>query len=308
MEADLTTESDRLAREHGPWRNSIRLAEGVYTADRGGPEDNRARAILQAVADGAGAPLSDLRVLDLGSAEGLYSTEFAEHCREVVAVEGRPGNVAKARFVKSARGLDNLSIEQVDVRNLDTTERFDVVLCLGLLYHLDGEAAVKLVHDIAAMTTRLAIVDTHVALQPKIAIEAGGRSYWGRHIREFDRGASEEEQERLSWSAIGNPEAFWMTRPSLLNLIEDAGFTSASDLALPYYRRFGDRVALLTFKGTPVSLVAVPGEGRTRRPEDDRPAPHSVQLWHGRLRQSIAPHAPAFAKEWVRARRERRRA
>jgi 2-polyprenyl-3-methyl-5-hydroxy-6-metoxy-1,4-benzoquinol methylase len=57
----------------------------------------------------------------------------------VVALEGRQANLEKARFVKGILDLDHLELVLDDVRNLnkDRYGFFDVVLCLGILYHLD---------------------------------------------------------------------------------------------------------------------------------------------------------------------------
>jgi SAM-dependent methyltransferase len=310
--AALRAERDRLAREHGPWVDNVALGEGIATVrPHVTAEERRTHAVLQAVSDALGGGLDGVRVLDLGAAEGRHAIEFARHGARVVAIEGRPGHCEKIRFLRDALSLDRLEVIQGDVRELSvaTHGEFDVVLCLGLLYHLEGEAAVKLIHDIAAVTKRLTVIDTHVSLAPKTEITIGGRTYSGRRIREFDPGASRDEQLRLSRSSIGNPDSLWLTRASLYNVLADAGFSSVLDLRVPRFATWSDRVQLVAFRGERRTLLSAP-EGEKldveRWPEREKRAPHEITTWRGELTRRVAPYLPARAKEWFRQRRERR--
>jgi SAM-dependent methyltransferase len=313
MDAEaLLAERDRLAREHGPWVDNVALGEGIATVrPHVTAEERRTHAILQGVSDALGGDLSGVRVLDLGAAEGRHSVEFARHGAEVVAFEGRPGNCEKIRFLKDALSLERLEVVEGDVRDLSpaTHGRFDVVLCLGLLYHLEGEAAVRLIHDIGAVTDRLTAIDTHVSLEQKAEVTVDGRVYSGRRIREFDPDASRDEQLRLSRSSIGNPESLWLTRPSLYNALSDAGFSSVLELRTPRFPKWSDRVQLVAFRGERRTLLSAPGGDELdvqRWPEREESHPHPLATWRGELTRRAAPYLPDRAKEWVRGRRERR--
>jgi SAM-dependent methyltransferase len=297
----LEAERDRLAREHGPWVEPIELAPGLFAAE-GNPGAARATAILQAAADVVD-DLAAASVLDLGAGEGLTSVEFAQHAAEVVAVEGRIGNVEKACFAKRALGLSNLRVVHQDVRELDTNRRYDVVLCLGLLYHLEGEAAVKLCHDLARITGQVALIDTHVVSKPRRELKVDGRSYWGKPIREFDPRAPVDEQERLSRSGIGSPESFWLTRSSLLNLLDDAGFTSVLELPVPHHTVMPDRVILACLRGRQQELRTIAGDGSVRWIEGEARGTHPAATWRGELKRLVAPYLPRGVKERARGRR-----
>jgi SAM-dependent methyltransferase len=297
----LEEERDRLAREYGPWRDRIELAPGLFTGDRLAGAA-KGKAILQVAADAVG-DLGGASVIDLGAAEGLFSIEFARHGAEVVAVDGRLGNVEKMRFAQRALGLSNLEAVHRDVRELDTSRRYDVVLCLGLLYHLEGHAAVKLCHDLAAITERVAVIDTHVAPHAREELQVNGRSYWGRPIREFDPGAPADEQERLSRSAIGNPEAFWLTRSSLFNLLEDAGFTSVLEVFVPHVPDWHDRVILACLRGRPRALEAIVGDQTARWMEGEEAGRHPSASWRAEAKRRFAPYVPRAVKELARHRR-----
>ncbi len=71
----------------------------------------------------------------------MCAVELARLGANVVGIEGREANLAKARFAKEALSLENPEFHQDDVRNLSKEKygRFDVVLCLGILYHLNRQ-------------------------------------------------------------------------------------------------------------------------------------------------------------------------
>jgi SAM-dependent methyltransferase len=89
-----------------------------------------------------GLDLAQRRVLELGAGIGDHSTFFLDRGSTVVAVEPRPENVAFFRAsIASARyaGEVPLTIHAMDVETAAKklrSERFDVVYCYGLLYHV----------------------------------------------------------------------------------------------------------------------------------------------------------------------------
>ena len=310
--AGLREERDRLAREHGPWGDDVFLADGLRTIEgEPGGAWMRTKALVQVVADALGGDLAGVRVLDLGAAEGRHTVEFARHGAEAVALEGRAGNVAKARFLKEALGLEGMDVVLSDVRELSaaTHGEFDAVLCLGLLYHLEAEAVVDVVRRIAEVTRRVAVFDTHVSDRPRAEVTAGGRTLHGRLMREFDPGASAEEQAMLNRSSIANPESFWPTRASLFNLLADSGFTSVLEVQVPRVPRTSDRITLVCFRGEEREVLSAPSVPvRVTWPEREKKRVNPNASWRGELKKRLAPFTPAPVKEWSRRRRlERQR-
>jgi len=132
----------QIVDRFGEWTaHNIQLKGDLYTIDKKIVGDEiKLRRIVQVVTDNARKPLENLRILDLGCLEGLYAIELARHGAKVLAIEGREANIEKARFAKDVLSLHNIEFVQSDVRGL-TRERyggFDVVLCLGILYHLEA--------------------------------------------------------------------------------------------------------------------------------------------------------------------------
>lgn len=303
-EQELRTRKAELEAQFGPWTAaSIPLAHGIVTnPQRAGPH-LLLRRTVQAIADLSLKPWNQLRILDLGSLEGFYSLEFASHGAEVVAVEGRESNNAHARFTAEALGFQNVKFITDDVRNLSPEKygHFDVVFCSGILYHLAGADACRFLASIKQVCLRLTIIDTHVGLKPDHTIRWAGHSYSGFAYREHAPEDTPEMRASRRWASLDNETSFWFTRPSLLNLLRDVGFTSALEILNP--NSFSDYSDRLTF-------AAIIGERQTSSmspelafaPEADWPehstlAPHPAQvvtparpLWRrvaGRLRRAV---------------------
>ena len=169
---------DEFRRRHGEWTAmSIHLGGDTYTLPPA--PDPHLRRLVQVTSDLAGKPLSQLRVLDLACHEGHYAIEFAMQGAEAVGIEYREESVAKARFVKDYLHLARLTFYQDDVRNLSREKygEFDVVICSGILYHLDAPDIFHFVRRIFEVCTRLVYFDTHVALHAEETVEFENRRF-----------------------------------------------------------------------------------------------------------------------------------
>ena len=124
--------------------------------------------------------LSGKRVLDIGAWDGWYSFELAKRGAEVLAIDCWEN----PRFFEMRRmlGLE----ERVDYRVLDVYElspdvvgRFDVVMFLGVLYHL--KHPLLALERICAVTREMACVDSFVLREPHQA----DLPFEGRLVMEF---------------------------------------------------------------------------------------------------------------------------
>jgi SAM-dependent methyltransferase len=238
----------------------VHLGEGVYTRE-GTKPDRRLRCFVQAVADLTGKPLSQLRVLDLACLEGQYTAEFALHGARSVGIEIRGANLNKARFLKDQLGIDSVEFFQDDVRNLSEAKygRFDVVLCAGLLYHLDSPAVFELIDQISAVCDRLAIFETFVSLKPTAQQVYKGKKYWGSYYVEHAETSRPEERYDDLWASIDNTRSFWLTQPSLCNALDQAGFTSVFVQLNPSLEiQPLDRHTFIAIKGQVATILSSP--------------------------------------------------
>ena len=288
---ELRRERDEIIARYGPWTaQNIHLGEGVYSMgfDQGLAAERNIQRTVQLVADLAGTALADLRILDLGAYECGFAIELASHGAHVTAVEVREQHVAKGEFAKRALGLENLTIVQGDVRALDSLvqDEFDVVLCLGLIYHLAAADAVQLLKDIAQRTRRFALIEGQVSLSRKERVEIDGVDYHGKRYVEDDRQPG---------AGVDMTHSFWFTRESLVRALRQAGFTTAAEVRLPFVpeiEAFRDHTTMLAIKGQPVDVRTVaspPGPLHSIAvPENGRPLAHPTQGWRYRLAEWVA--------------------
>ena len=173
----------RRAAALGEWFHNIDLA-GVPTAPNHFLGDYPAvkwRRFAQAVPQDLGGR----SVLDIGCNGGFYSIEMKRRgAARVLGIDSDAGYLAQARFAAEVSGLD-IEFRELSVYNIGALgERFDVVLFLGVLYHLRHPLlALDLIHehvasDCLVFQSMQRGADTVAALQEDY-------DFWD--IAEFDR-------------------------------------------------------------------------------------------------------------------------
>lgn len=257
---DIIKKRAELIQRYGEWWDNFELAEGIWTQAPSHVPNPRVVKILQIASDLAKKPLSDCRVLDLASANGHFSLEFALRRARVLGIEGRESNIQKALFAKEVFGLDNLTFLQEDVRALSKERfgEFDIIVCSGILYHLPGDRQGEFIERLYDMTTHMVIVDTHVALSSDASIRYRDATYYGTHYREHLRRNSAATKCQRERASLDNNTSFWLTRPSLLNMLTHVGFSSIHECLNPPFKGTKDRCTFIAIKGTPVELQTFP--------------------------------------------------
>jgi hypothetical protein len=278
---EIARRKEELVAATGPWTaHNIWLGGDQWTLDaqptaRAELSGRRVIQVLQALRDLTRQPLDHLRILDLGALEGLYAVELARQGAEVVAIEGRATNSRKIDFAREVLGLDQLTVLTEDIRELDPARhgQFDVVLALGVLYHLPAHQLLDFLRRIVATTRMFALLETQVALRPKEQLLLDGHSFSGLTYEEPDS----------PWAAVGNRESFWLTKPSLLRAVSLAGFSSAAELLTPLVEpvmQYQDHLLLCAFTGQRWETMPTPD------------ADHSMDAswyWPERLRRIAHP-------------------
>lgn len=265
--ADLETRLAGITIAHGEWTYDIPLLHGVWTRGNEGVPHTRLRRLLQISRDLGGKPLSDCRVLDLGCLDGQFAIEFGLHGAEVVGVDAREANLQKAVFARDVLGLERVQFIHDDVRHasLDRFGRFDVILCSGLLYHLNTPDVFDCVERMYEMAEKLLIIDTHISLSPDSVATYHSRDYHGHYWREHAPADPEEVKAARLRASWGNDVSFMMTRPSLVNLLSHVGFSSVYECFNPPHLNFGqpglehqDRCTFVALKGEAVEVHTSP--------------------------------------------------
>jgi tRNA (mo5U34)-methyltransferase len=134
--------------ELGPWFHNMDLG-GVWTA----PDHflgNYPNEKFQRFAPHLPADLSGKSVLDIGCNAGFYSIEMKRRgAGRVVAIDSDDRYLAQARFASDTLGFDDIEFAKLDVYDVGALgEKFDVVIFMGVLYHLRHPLlALDLIHE-----------------------------------------------------------------------------------------------------------------------------------------------------------------
>ena len=150
------------------WHYRFEFDNGVSTPipDRGqrNRHEQRRRYFFDALVRLTGGSLSGHRVLDLGCNAGFWSLNAIEAGADfVLGVDYRETFIEQAELVFEAKGVDRARyrFEQGNVLGHDFAERFDVVLCLGMM-----EQVAKPVELFEVMTragAEIIVIDTVIS-------------------------------------------------------------------------------------------------------------------------------------------------
>lgn len=230
----------------GPWNHNIKLSHRVFTANC---EDYYPahQEMMKIINQQLGGNFRGKRVVDIGCLEGYFSVECALQGATVLGVEGKTINVKKCEFVKSVLGIKNLSFVKDDAMKVTKKKygTFDVVVALGLLYHLDDPFT--FLENISKLCTGFLLLDTHVALRGQPTSSGGwkppvspltefkfrNKTYAGRLYREFDPDATQLAKELSVTASLKNEHSAWLTEDSLVALLRDVGFEQVSKFVFP---------------------------------------------------------------------------
>jgi tRNA (mo5U34)-methyltransferase len=197
--------------------------------------------------------LKGKRVLDLGCNAGFWSLKAIEAgCDYVLGIDGRQMHVDQANLVFETNQVDKTRYEfrigNASTDDFSSEGPFDIVLCLGLLYHVSKP--VELLERVAAVNTDVLLIDTGVS-------KTGGASMRVHHE------PLDEPRNSVDYEMVFIP-----SRRSVIELASSLGY-SVAPLALnaSSYRGmraylWGERVAFMCAKQTDLSSFA-------RQPTDE---------------------------------------
>jgi tRNA (mo5U34)-methyltransferase len=156
--SDLRAKADAIT-----WFHKMDLGGGVRTKGIYDPARTLPRLRLPSRLEGQ-------RVLDVGAWDGFYAFEMERRGAEVVATDdyswGNGGWGTKAGF-DLAHAVFGSNVRSIQIDPLDLSPsavggRFDIVLLLGVLYHLRDPLAV--LERVASVTSGLLVLETEVGM------------------------------------------------------------------------------------------------------------------------------------------------
>lgn len=194
---------------------------------------------------------SFLNAIDLGSLEGAYTVEMENMNYRVTSLEARKENIKKLEWLKE-KIKGRFNIIQDDVKNLKNHGEFDLILCSGLLYHLDNP--VDFIKIMSECTKNFLIINTHFAREhdgiydvlpflnnikraiykriPKLFNKRNfglsalkiNEGYKGRWFKEYQLDDTKENIENSLLAAYSNQKSFWLTESAVIDNLTNNGF------------------------------------------------------------------------------------
>jgi 2-polyprenyl-3-methyl-5-hydroxy-6-metoxy-1,4-benzoquinol methylase len=185
--------------------------------------------------------LAGKEVLEFGCFEGIHTIGLAMRGARVTAVDSRIENVVKSMVRTSLFG-HQATLFKCDVENEGDWKllpQVDLIHHVGVLYHLKDPAIHLL--GLGKLAREGIMLDTHFAF-PNEALErysTAGREIPYKRYREGGRGEV--------FSGMYD-HAKWLTLPTILELVSDAGFPNI-DIVEERAERNGPRVLMFAARG-----------------------------------------------------------
>jgi len=262
----------------------------------------KVRRVMQLIRNFSKKPFDQLRILDLACGEGVYAIEAALRGAEVRALDARTERMSEGVKTAERLGLKNLCFEQADIRtvNIGSHGRVDVVLFLGILYHLDQHDVIPVLKNIYGMCDQFVVIDTHIALYGQVKIEHNDRSYEGKKVREHADDDPESVRKSRLLLSLDNPWSFWFTKESLFRLLNDVGFTAVCECNVPLEPfKPKDRITIIAARGDPVKVSSYPWVNDKTEDEIERFLDNNLQTSRKKYRVT-KPGVKRLAKSIVK--------
>src|SRR3982750_2796237 len=132
----------------GPWFHNMNL-DGIWTAPDHFLGDYPSEKFRR-FAPHLPADLGGRSVLDIGCNAGFYSIEMKRRgAGRVLGIDSDDRYLAQARFASERLGFADIEYRRLDVYDVGAIgERFDLVIFMGVLYHLRHPLlALDLIHE-----------------------------------------------------------------------------------------------------------------------------------------------------------------
>lgn len=263
------TDPDRireLIAAHGRWWHEIEVGPGILTP---GEDSNRMKL---PILDSLGLPASvrGLRALDIGCSDGYFSFELEKRGAEVTAIDFVPEHYSGFSVARQILG-SGVEYRMDNVYNLhpDRYGYFDIVLFMGVLYHLRKPlAALDSIRSVMKNGSRLFVgtmlidefvqlpdgtVTTLAALNPLLAQIPLWQSYPGDSLNGDYTNCSAPNRKALEVAL--NESQFQVDSFQIVSMGGYAKATAVDDERTAKYQRLDGRIEQSDFDpGVPYFL------------------------------------------------------
>lgn len=167
-------------RSLGPWWHQIELDFGLRTRDIAPQEENKEyidypQPLWKHIEPIIPQDLTGCSILDIGCSDGFFSLECAKRkAARIVSIDELPNRIRNLTFMVTQLGLTTIEPRVQSIYDLDPKEKFDFVIMLGVLYHLDHPLLG--LQKVSAITNKL-LLETTVLADEKSSVMHWRQSY-----------------------------------------------------------------------------------------------------------------------------------
>lgn len=210
FEMAITVEQARTLVEGKPWHHSFEVVPGVDIKGTYDPSSLWNRLSLPERLDGKS-------LADVGASNGYFSFQAKQQGANVTAFDYRHKDNSGFGLLQSINGYDDIAHHHARVYDInpETYGQFDIVLCLGLLYHLSDPY-----HGLASCCS---IAKEHLYIE-SYCIDNSSPELADKPIMQF---SSDPNRCPSPFTINTDNTNFWgFTSLCLKQLIEDLGFST----------------------------------------------------------------------------------
>ena len=150
------------------WFYSYELPDGSVAPTTHGSEiqlihDTRWAMLDRCLDERIGEDRAGMSALDLASHQGWFAVNMVRAgFGRVLGIDARSSHVEDSSLIANVYGLDQLAFRQGDIHDqaAESTGKFDVVLMLGLLYHLENP--IGALRTCRELCSGLCVIETQV--------------------------------------------------------------------------------------------------------------------------------------------------
>lgn len=220
-----------------PWRLRDGRQTPIMVPELASVHETRAELIEQRTRQALAAAGPDATALDLACNEGWFSHRLLEWgAARVLAIDVREDNIRRAAVLRDHFEIapDRLALRQADVFDLDpgTIGQFDVVLVLGLIYHVENPMGV--LRLARACCRDLCVIESQLTRQTDPIVHGQGRSDELHEASGSFAVVVEGDEGPLlsSLASTGDVLSLIPNRTALADMVRVAGF-ARSEFAAP---------------------------------------------------------------------------
>lgn len=167
--------------KHAVWRYAYEFSGGLAFPRHSWPGQppydprrplQRFRHLMPYLLEANKGSLQGKRVLDIACNSGFWAMQFALLGAEVVGFDARPDLIEEANLVKRVVGVKNVDFRVLDFWDMGPQslgDKFDIVLSLGILYHLPKP--IEALRLTKSMAREYILLDTEVSPSPDSVLQ-----------------------------------------------------------------------------------------------------------------------------------------